>query len=89
MDLTLKDLDSEEWALAHGLTMGMRNTIVPGLKLDQLTGAAVNVLVGFVDVIAGLDDPLVILYGWIRLRFTKACTDALYGVGNSFKEGTG
>ena len=67
---------------------GYAYTIVPGLKLDQLTEAAVSVLVGFVDVIAGLEDPVVILCGWIRLRFTKACTDALYGVANSFKEDT-
>ena len=38
MDLMLKDFDSEEWALAYGWTMGSNSIIVPGVKLDQLTG---------------------------------------------------
>ena len=81
----LRDLDSRDGALAHGLTTGMHDTIAPGLKLDQLIGAAVSVLVGLFDKIAGVDEPLVILYEWVRPNFTKACTDALYGFGNSFK----
>ena len=81
----LRDLDSRDGALAHGLTTGMHDTIAPGLKLDQLIGAAVSVLVGIFDKIVGGDELSVSLYEWVRLRFTKASTGALYGVENSFK----
>ena len=61
MDLILADPESKDGALAHGSTMGMGSTMAPGLKLYQLTEAAVSALVGFFDGIADLDDPEVIL----------------------------
>ena len=88
MDLIFKDLDSKDRELTHGLTMGMRSTMAPGLKLYQLIEAAVSALVGFFDGIADLDDPLVILYEWVRARLTETCTEAIYGLGKSFEYDT-
>ena len=85
MDLVLKKLDSRERVLVRGLSMDLRNTIVSVLKLDQWTRTAVSILVCCFDVIACVDDALVILCQWVRIRFTKACSDALYGMENSFK----
>ena len=46
-------------------------------------------MVGFFDKIAGVDELSVSLCAWIRLRFTKAYTGALYGVGKFFQVGSG
>ena len=54
-------------------------------NLDQPTRVQFGVLVGFYDKIVGVDDPSVVLYESVRLRFTKARTGALYGLEYSFE----
>ena len=83
--MILRNINSHDGNLAHAVSRGMHDAMAPGPNLDQMTRRVLTVMGPFFDELGEQGEQTVNLYEWIRPRFTKASTEAIYGPGNPFK----
>ena len=87
MDIINQNINKEDgdWGLVHETSRGMHTVMAPGANLDHMIRNMLGVMESYFNELAAEGESCLKLFEWVRLKFTIASTEAIYGQSNPFR----